>query len=135
LNSTDASLLIVDDNEINLNLLTRYLQRKNGCKVTTAENGRQALELIEIQSFDLILLDLLMPDFSGYDLLQILRQKFSITELPIIMLTAKQENEALVDTLQLGANDFIVKPIDFNILNARIDTQIALKRKEDDYVC
>lgn len=131
--ATEASLLIVDDNEINLNLLYRYLVRKNGYTVTTAENGRQALELVESQPFDLVLLDLLMPDLSGYDVLKILRQNFSITELPIIMLTAKQESEALVDSLQLGANDYVVKPIDFNILNARIDTQIALKRKEEDY--
>ena len=100
--ATEASLLIVDDNEINLNLLYRYLVRKNGYTVTTAENGRQALELVESQPFDLVLLDLLMPDLSGYDVLKILRQNFSITELPIIMLTAKQESEALVDSPRLN---------------------------------
>ena len=133
MNAPEASLLIVDDNEINLNLLYRYLVRKDGYKVTAAEGGRQALELIEAHSFDLVLLDLLMPELSGFEVLKILRKKFSITELPIIMLTAKQESEALVDTLQLGANDYVVKPIDFSVLNARIDTQIALKRKEEDY--
>lgn len=133
MNGSVASLLIVDDNEINLNLLYRYLVRKDGYKVTAADSGRQALELIEAHSFDLVLLDLLMPELSGYEVLKILRQNFSITELPIIMLTAKQESEALVDTLQLGANDYVVKPIDFNILVARIDTQIALKRKDEDY--
>ena len=106
MNASEASILIVDDNEINLNLLYRYLVRKDGYTVTAAENGRQALELIESQPFDLVLLDLLMPDLSGYDVLKILRQNYSITELPIIMLTAKQESEALVDTLQLGANDW-----------------------------
>ena len=133
MNATEASLLIVDDNEINRNLLYRYLVRKGGYTVTAAESGRRALELIEAQPFDLVLLDLLMPDLSGYDVLKILRKNYSLSELPIIMLTAKQESEALVETLQLGANDYVVKPIDFNVLTARIDTQIALKRKDEDY--
>jgi diguanylate cyclase (GGDEF)-like protein/PAS domain S-box-containing protein len=133
LNPGDISLLIVDDNEINLNLLCRYLLRKDGFTVTAAESGRQALELIEAQPFDLVLLDLLMPDLSGYDVLKKVRQSFSMIELPIIMLTARQESDALVETLHLGANDYVVKPIDFNVLNARIDTQIALKRKEKAY--
>ena len=131
MNETEISLLIVDDNEINLNLLHRYLIRRDGYKITTAGNGKQALKLIEEQPFDLVLMDLLMPDLSGNDVLKILRKTYSLSELPVIMLTARQESDALVETLHSGANDYVVKPIDFNVLTARIDTQIELKRKDD----
>ena len=134
MNKTEASLLIVDDNEVNLNLLSRRMLGLDGYTVSTAGGGRQALELIEEKTFDVVLLDLNMPEVSGRDVLMAVRQNYSLSELPIIMLTAEQDSKAAVDTLQLGANDYVVKPIDFKTLKARIDTQISLKRNEQAYL-
>ena len=129
-----ASLLIVDDNEVNISLISRYIKKHEGYTLTTAGGGDQALELIQKQSFDVVLLDLKMPGVSGRDVLETVRQSYSLSQLPIIMLSAEEDSSAAVDTLQLGANDYVVKPIDFKTLKARIDTQISLKRNEQAYL-
>lgn len=128
MSSTDASILIVDDNETNLDLLTRYLLRSGNFNVSSAQSGEEALKLINEQNFDLVLLDLIMPNISGMDVLKSIREKYSLHELPVIMLTAKKEDEGAVETFMMGANDYVVKPVDMKILQARADTQIELKR-------
>ena len=133
MSSVDNYILIVDDNETNLNLLTRYLLRSGDYNVTSAQSGAEAIHLINTQNFDLVLLDLIMPNISGIDVLKTIRKKYSLQELPVIILTAKDEKEAAVETFQEGANDYVVKPVDVKILKARADTQIKLKRNTQAY--
>ena len=125
-----ASLLVVDDNPANRDLLARRLERK-GYQVTVASGGQQAIMLVESESFDLILLDIMMPDVNGMDVLETVRRNHIASELPVIMVTARDDSEDIVNALTLGANDYVNKPIDFPVLFARIKTQVALKRAED----
>jgi class 3 adenylate cyclase len=121
-----GSLLVVDDNEMNRDMLARRLGR-HGYTVAVAADGQQALQMLEAQSFDLILLDIMMPGISGLDVLKILRERYSVADLPVIMATAKDQSEDIVAALQLGANDYITKPLDFPVVLARTQTQLALK--------
>jgi diguanylate cyclase (GGDEF)-like protein/PAS domain S-box-containing protein len=124
-----GSLLIVDDNEANRNLLCQYLERK-GYVTTAAEGGRQALELVEKQPFDVMLLDIRMPELDGFAVLKLLRQSYTSADLPVIMVTANDESTDIVTALDLGANDYITKPVDFPVAMARIRTQVSRKRAE-----
>jgi two-component system, cell cycle sensor histidine kinase and response regulator CckA len=124
------TLLIVDDNESNRDLLSRRLERKEFV-VATASDGKQALDLVENRQFDLILLDLMMQGMSGLEVLERLRQNFTASELPIIMVTAHHDNSAVVGCLELGANDYVTKPVDIPVLLARIHAQLGRKRAEE----
>ncbi|HEY7818021.1 MAG TPA: response regulator, partial [Vicinamibacteria bacterium] len=94
----ESHLLVVDDNEVNCDMLSRRLSRK-GYQVKTASNGHEALKMIENGTFDLVLLDIMMPGLNGIEVLKILRQKYSTAELPIIMATAKDRSEDVVEAL------------------------------------
>ena len=125
-NSAQGKLLVVDDNEMNRDMLSRRLKRE-GYTVTLAEDGNQAMELIKSQKFDLILLDIMMPGLSGFDMLPMIRETHSLADLPIIMATAKDESVDIVEGLKLGANDYVTKPIDFPVLLARLQIHLKLK--------
>ena len=122
-----AKVLVVDDVELNRSMLSRRLERK-GFQVEMAEGGKEALDKIREGNFDIVLLDIMMPDVSGYDVLAEVRKTLSPLELPIIMATAKDQGEDVVSAFKLGANDYIVKPIDFPVALARIETQLSRKR-------
>jgi adenylate cyclase len=121
-----GSLLVVDDNEMNRDMLARRLARR-GYTVAVAADGHQALALLDTQQFDLVLLDIMMPGISGLEVLKTLRQRYSVADLPVIMATAKDQSEDIVAALQLGANDYITKPLDFPVVLARTQTQLSLK--------
>src|SRR2546423_1495343 len=121
------SLLVVDDEELNREGLARRLQ-KHGYAVTAARSGREALEMLGQRRFDLVLLDIMMPGMNGLDVLKFLRRIDSLIDLPIIMVTAKGESEDMVEALELGANDYVTKPLDFPVVLARVRSQLALKR-------
>ena len=123
------TLLLVDDNEVNRDLLSRRLQR-HGYDVVTAVDGPHALELAEARDFALVLLDIEMPRVSGLDVLRVIRQRRSASELPIIMVTARQESADIVEALNSGANDYVTKPVDMPVALARIQAQLARKRAE-----
>ncbi len=128
------SFLLVDDNENNRDMLSRRLEKK-GYNVTTAADGSEALSLLQKgeHQFDLILLDVMMPGINGIDVLTQLRQSYTPSELPIIMVTAKDQSEDMIKALELGANDYITKPVDFPVALARIQTQVArLEQSEQD---
>jgi class 3 adenylate cyclase len=127
----EATLLVVDDNEMNRDMLSRRLKSR-GYTVLTAEDGQQALALVASRPFDLILLDIMMPVMSGIDVLKVLRQTHSLTELPVIMATAKDQGEDIVEALTLGANDYVTKPLDFPVVLARTETQLSLKRAHEE---
>jgi DNA-binding response OmpR family regulator len=128
--STAGRILVVDDNEMNRDMLARRLQQK-GYSVSSAVGGREALALIERDPYDLVLLDVMMPEVSGLDVLAIVRETKSVTDLPIIMATAKDQSHDVVEALRLGANDYVTKPLDFNVVVARVETQLSLKRASD----
>jgi class 3 adenylate cyclase len=122
-----STLLVVDDNDLNREVLTRFFEMRKYA-VLGAEDGRQALEIVDSRPVDLVLLDVMMPDVSGLDVLKALRDRRSRAELPVIMVTAKDQTEDVVEALNLGANDYIVKPLDFPVVLARVETQLSLKQ-------
>jgi class 3 adenylate cyclase len=127
MNTAYGSLLVVDDNDMNCDMLSRRLTRR-GYMVAVATDGQQALQMIDEHPFDLILLDIMMPGMSGLDVLKILRERYSVADLPIIMVTAKDQSEDIVEALKLGANDYVTKPLDFPVVLARTQTQLSLKQ-------
>ena len=130
MNSRPTRLLIVDDNEMNRDMLARRLERK-GYVVGLAENAQELLQRVKQDAVDLVLLDIEMPEISGLDALQKLRECYSAAELPIIMVTAKTQSDDIVKALDLGANDYLAKPIDFPVAVARIGTQLSHKRAQE----
>ena len=125
--SVRPRLLIVDDISDNRTILTRRFQRR-GFDVVEAECGLTAIELIDKESFDLVLLDVMMPGMDGIETLKRIRSENSASALPVIMVTAKSESTNIVDALELGANDYVTKPVDFAVALARVNTQISRKR-------
>jgi len=124
-----SRLLIVDDSEINRDMLARRLARR-GYEISMAESAAGLLERVRTENIDLILLDIEMPEITGLDALKTLRQYYSPIQLPIIMVTARNQSEDVIVALELGANDYLTKPIDFPIALARIKTQLSHKRAE-----
>jgi len=122
-------LLIVDDISDNRTILTRRFQRR-GFEVVEADSGYVAIELISRELFDLVLLDVMMPGIDGIETLKRIRSQKSASALPVIMVTAKAESDNIVDALELGANDYVTKPVDFAVALARVNTQISRKRAE-----
>ena len=126
MNAGQYLLLVVDDNDMNRDLLSRRLERK-GYRVLTAADGRHALELVGKGSIDLVLLDIMMPGMTGIEVLRALREHSSASELPVIMVSAKGESKDVVQALELGANDYVTKPIDFPIALARVQSQLRMR--------
>ncbi len=112
-------VLVVDDHEDNLDLLRRRLERR-GYDVGTVTNGADALQVIESGDVDLVILDVMMPGMSGLEVLETVRRTRSAQDLPVIMATAKAESSDVIEALDRGANDYVVKPIDLDVLLARM---------------
>lgn len=125
-----ASLLVVDDNDLNRNLLSRRLE-KQGCQIFLAENGRQALEMVKERRFDLILLDTVMPEMNGLQVLETLKSDPKFKNIPVIMISAFDEIDSVVACIELGAEDYLMKPFNPLILKARIGTCLEKKRLRD----
>jgi len=123
-------ILVVDDNKMNRLLLARGLEQQ-GHKVGFAENGRQALELLRAQSFDLVLLDVLMPEMDGYQVLEQLMADPHLKNVPVIMVSAVDELESVVKCIEMGAEDYLPKPINPVLLKARIGASLEKKRLRD----
>jgi diguanylate cyclase (GGDEF)-like protein len=123
-------VLVVDDVADNRDILTRRLVRR-GFDVDEAVGGEDALVKIAENVYDVVLLDVMMPDLNGNEVLKRVRQVHDKTELPVIMVTAKSQSEDVVESINYGANDYITKPVDFAIALARINSQITLKKEAD----
>ena len=121
-----SKILVVEDEQDIRDLLVFNLQ-KNGFNVRAVDNGEKALSLIRADNFDLILLDLMIPGISGFDLARILKNDDETSEVPIIMLTAKGEESDIVKGLEIGAQDYITKPFSVKVLVARINKIINSK--------
>ena len=124
-----ARLLIVDDIADNRAVLSRRFVRR-GFEIIEADCGQEALRLIQEQPFDVVLLDVMMPDMDGMGVLRRIRQTFSASQLPVIMVTAKTQSEDIVEALKAGANDYVTKPVDLSIVLARVNNQVARRRAE-----
>ncbi|HNT36575.1 MAG TPA: response regulator, partial [bacterium] len=122
-------VLVVDDDEWNCELLSQGLSLE-GLTCAVACNGQRALEMVQQHSFDLVLLDIAMPRMSGLQVLEILRKSYTLTELPVIMVTAQEGSEFVAEALRLGANDYVTKPLDMVVLLARTQSLLTLGRLE-----
>ena len=121
------TILVVDDNEMNRDMLSRRLTRR-GFVVECAEDGHRALEMLDAErGFDLVLLDIMMPGISGIEVLKRIRETRDSATLPVIMATAKGEQSDIVGALELGANDYVTKPLEFPVVLARVNVQLQLK--------
>ena len=120
------SLLVVDDDDTRETLAE--LLRDEGYVVETARDGSQALELLEAETPDLVLLDIVMPRTTGIELLTRLRQRYSPAELPVIMMSAKDQSTDVVAALSEGANDYVTKPLDLPVVLARIRAHLRMKQ-------
>jgi adenylate cyclase len=125
-----SRILVVDDMEANRELLSRRLGR-DGHAVSVAIDGHSALELIGKTEFDLILLDLMMPDINGYDVLRRLKDDPAARHVPVIMISALDEIDSIVRCIEAGAEDYVSKPFDPVLLAARIDASLERKRLRD----
>lgn len=124
-----ARLLIVDDIEDNREVLARRFVRR-GFIVEQAESGRAALDRIAAERFDLVLLDIVMPDIEGVEVLRQIRREHDSASLPVIMVTARTVSRDVVRALESGADDYLTKPINFAVALARVNSQIARCRTE-----
>jgi class 3 adenylate cyclase len=125
-----GTILIAEDNRVNRLLLARGLEQE-GHAVVFAENGREALELLGRQPFDLLLLDVLMPELDGYEVLAKLKDDPHLREIPVIVTSALDELDSVVRCLEMGAEDYLTKPVNPVLLNARINASLEKKRLRD----
>ncbi len=129
MSSGPDSLLVVDDEPLNRDLMSRRLS-KRGFNIFLAANGREAIDWLESNTVDLVLLDVEMPEMNGLEVLQVIRKSHTPAQLPVIMVTGKSSSEDVVTALEAGANDYVTKPIDFPVALARIQTQLSRKHTE-----
>ncbi len=124
-------ILIVDDNPTNLRVLGHILKRLE-CEISVASNGTKALEIINTTPPDLVLLDVMMPDITGFEVCKRVKEDEQFKELPIIFLTALTDKDEIIKGFELGAVDYVTKPFNPQELIVRIKTHLALKKARDD---
>lgn len=122
----NATILIVDDEPVNLKVIENQLSLE-GCRILTAGNGMDAINIINLETPDLVILDVMMPKMTGYHVCRLIREKYSLYSLPVLLLTAKNRIEDIVAGFEAGANDYLSKPFDRRELLARTDMLITLK--------
>jgi class 3 adenylate cyclase len=125
-----GTILIADDNRVNRLLLGRGLEQE-GHTVVFAEHGSEALELLRQQRFDLMLLDVLMPELDGYAVLEELQHDPHLRDIPVVVTSALDELDSVVRCLEMGAEDYLAKPVNPVLLNARINASLEKKRLRD----
>ena len=123
-------LLVVDDNKVNRLLMGRRLEQQ-GHTVAFAENGREALDMLRAQPFDLVLLDIEMPELDGYQVLERLTADTRLRNIPVIMTSSLDEIDSVVKCIELGAEDYLTKPVNPVLLRARIGASLEKKRLRD----
>jgi adenylate cyclase len=125
-----GKILIADDNRVNRLLLGRGLEQQ-GHTVVFAEHGREALELLRKDDFDLLLLDVMMPELDGFEVLAGLKDDPRLREIPVVMTSSLDELDSVVKCVEMGAEDYLNKPINPVLLNARIGASLEKKRLRD----
>src|SRR5512138_3282379 len=123
-------ILAVDDNRLNRLKLSRGLEQQ-GHSVAVAEDGRQALDMLRVEPFDLVLLDILMPELDGYQVLEAMKVDAALREIPVIVVSAVDEMDSVVRCIEMGAEDYLPKPFDPVLLRARTHACLEKKRLRD----
>src|SRR5688572_24429246 len=126
-----ARLLVIDDNKLNRMVLSRSLEQQ-GHVVETASDGREGLEKLRASSFDLVLLDIEMPEMNGFQVLEACLNDVDLRQIPIIMTSAMEELDAVVKCVELGAEDYLTKPVNAVLLRARVNASLQKKRLRDE---
>ncbi len=129
--SDGYSLLVVEDNEFNVKIVMRMLKKDGYTEVAMAENGVKALEMIRNGRFDLVLLDIEMPEMDGIEVLQSLKSDMRLREIPVIMISSVEETDLIVKCIELGAEEFVRKPFNPTFLRARVSASLEKKRLLD----
>ena len=124
-------MLVVDDNRVNRLLLTRALQQ-HGHRVSNAENGRIAMEMLRSERFDVLLLDIDMPEMNGFEVLEALLVDSNLRDIPVVMTSASDELDRVVKCIEMGADDYLVKPLNPILLRARVNASLEKKRLRDE---
>jgi DNA-binding response OmpR family regulator len=123
--ASGTRLLVVDDNEDNRDMLARRLRRR-GYEVSTADSGALALDMIgSATRYDAVLLDVMMPDITGLEVLAKLRTRFNKEQLIVVMATARSDSEDVVEALRLGANDYVIKPINLDEIVSALEVALG----------
>jgi sigma-B regulation protein RsbU (phosphoserine phosphatase) len=134
MNPADARLLVVDDNEDNRYTLGRRLNRLGYDRIDFANDGQAALDAMRAGSFDLVLLDVMMPGMNGYQVLEHVKLDARLRHVPIIMISAVDEVESVIRCIELGAEDYLAKPFNPTLLRARVGASLEKKRLRDEIV-
>jgi signal transduction histidine kinase len=128
--SPEGMLLVVDDDEGNRDVLSRRLE-KLGYAVANAANGKQALEMLSTDTYELVLLDIMMPEWDGYEVLRQLKANEALRHIPVIMISALNEMESVAKCIEMGAEDYLPKPFNPTLLKARVGACLGKKRSRD----
>lgn len=126
-----VSVLVVDDHPDNRDLLKRRLERLGVTHVGMAVDGLEAVAMIRAQPFDLVFLDVMMPNMNGYEVLERLRDENRLADLPVVMISALTEMDSVVRCIELGAEDYLAKPFNPTLLRARLYALLEKKRLRD----
>lgn len=132
MSTAGPALLVADDNEDNRYTLTRRLTREGYTNLTTANNGSEALDLLRSKRFDLVLLDIMMPDMTGYEVLEHMKADAGLRDIPAIMISALSEIDSVIRCIELGAEDYLQKPFNPTLLRARIGASLEKKKLRDE---
>lgn len=125
-----GNLLVIDDNRVNRLLLTRGLEQQ-GHSVASAENGREGMEMLRAKPYDLVLLDIEMPELDGFQVLKQMLGDPDLRDIPVIMTSASDELDSVVKCIELGAEDYLTKPLNPVLLRARVNASLEKKRLRD----
>ena len=125
------AILVVDDNENNRYTLTRRLEREGYDNLGSAENGRQALEVLAERRIDLVLLDIMMPEMNGYQVLEAMKSDMALRHIPVIVISAIDDLDSVARCIELGAEDYLPKPFNTVLLRARVGASLEKKKLRD----
>jgi adenylate cyclase len=129
------AILVVDDNEDNRYTLIMRLRREGWETIVEAQTGRQALDRLAERRFDLVLLDIMMPEMNGYEVLGQIKSDMALRDVPVIMISAVDEIDSVVRCVELGAEDYLLKPFNAVLLRARISACLEKKKLRDHEAC
>ena len=126
------AILVVEDEDFNRNLIIRHLKKEGYDNVEAVEDGKQAVDMARTRNFDLILLDIEMPELDGYGVLEQLKSDMRLRDIPVIMISSIDDMESIVKCIELGADDYLPKPFDPVLLRARLGACLENKRFLDE---
>ena len=124
-----AQILVIEDDDVSRTLLQRLLTRRFPCTVHEARNGREGLNMIRGLKPDLVLLDVMLPELDGFGVLEAMRSDPVFASLPVIIVSAAGDRDAVTKLAQLGINDYLLKPFKADLVTKRVGTMLAAARK------